>query len=157
MVPLERTLTASAVGERALLMTNQAIARAAIEAGVKIVTGYPGTPTSEIIETLALVADSLGIHVEWAVNEKVGLEIASTAAIAGVRGMTVMKHVGLNVASDILMVLGLGGDDGGMVIVVGDDPGGWVSQNEQDSRLFARMADLPKIGRASCRERVEIS
>jgi len=124
-------------------MTNQAIARAAIEAGVKIVTGYPGTPTSEIIETLALVADSLGIHVEWAVNEKVGLEIASTAAIAGVRGMTVMKHVGLNVASDILMVLGLSGVNGGMVIVVGDDPGGWVSQNEQDSRLFARMADLP--------------
>lgn len=124
-------------------MTNQAIARAAIEAGVQIVTGYPGTPSSEIIETLALVADSLSMHVEWAVNEKVGLEIASTAAIAGVRGMTVMKHVGLNVASDILMVLGLSGVNGGMVIVVGDDPGGWVSQNEQDSRLFARMADLP--------------
>ncbi len=124
-------------------MTNQAIARGAIEAGCRIATGYPGTPSSEIIETLGLVADAQGMHVEWAVNEKVALEVSSAAAIAGVRAMTVMKHVGLNVASDILMVLGLSGVNGGLVIVVGDDPGGWVSQNEQDSRLFARMADVP--------------
>lgn len=143
--PLEEALVSSVVGERALLMSNQAIARGAIEAGAKVVTGYPGTPSSEIIEALAPIAESLGMHLEWAINEKVGLEVASAAAIAGVRGMTVMKHVGLNVASDILMVLGLSGVNGGMVIVVGDDPGGWVSQNEQDSRLYARMADLPML------------
>ncbi len=140
---LEQMLLSPTAGQSALLMTNHAIARAAIEAGARVVTGYPGTPSSEIIESIGSVADSLGIHVEWAVNEKVALEVASAAAIAGIRGMTVMKHVGLNVASDILMVLGLSGVNGGMVIVVGDDPGGWVSQNEQDSRLYARMADVP--------------
>lgn len=138
-------------------MANHAIARAAIEAGAQVVTGYPGTPTSEIIEALGLVADSQGIHVEWAVNEKVALEVASAAAIAGVRGMTVMKHVGLNVASDILMVLGLSGVNAGMVIVVGDDPGGWVSQNEQDSRLYARMADVPMFEPASPQEALRMT
>ncbi len=138
-------------------MTNHAIARAAIEAGARVVTGYPGTPTSEIIEALGLVADSLGMHVEWAVNEKVAVEVASAAAIAGVRGMSVMKHVGLNVASDILMVLGLSGVNAGMVIVVGDDPGGWVSQNEQDSRLYARMVDIPMFEPASPQEALRMT
>lgn len=139
------------------MMTNHAIARAAVEAGVQVATGYPGTPVSEIIEALGLVADSTGMHVEWAVNEKVALEVASAAAIAGVRGMTVMKHVGLNVAADILMVLGLSGVNGGMVIVVGDDPGGWVSQNEQDSRLYARMADLPMFEPANPQEALRMT
>jgi indolepyruvate ferredoxin oxidoreductase alpha subunit len=149
---LEQTLTSSTTGERALLITNHAIARAAIEAGVGIATGYPGTPASEVIEALGSVADACGMHVEWAVNEKVALESASAAAIVGVRGMTVMKHVGLNVASDILMVLCLTGVKAGMVIVVGDDPGAWVSQNEQDSRLYAHMADVPMFEPSSAQE-----
>lgn len=138
-------------------MTNQAIARAAVEAGVRVATGYPGTPASEVIESLGLVADVFGMHVEWAVNEKVALEVASAAAIAGVRGLTAMKHVGVNVASDILMVLGLSGVNAGMVIAVGDDPGAWVSQNEQDSRLYAQMADLPMFEPSTPQEALQMT
>lgn len=140
-----------------MLMTNQAIARAAIEKGVRVAAGYPGTPASEVIESLGLVADTYGMHVEWAVNEKVALEVASTAAIANVRAMAVMKHVGVNVASDILMVIGLSGVNAGLVIVVGDDPGGWVSQNEQDSRLYAQMADLPMFEPSTPQEALEMT
>jgi len=138
-------------------MTNQAIARGAIEAAAQVVAGYPGTPSSEVIETLAPVAESLGMHVEWAINEKVALEVASAAAIAGTRAMATMKHVGLNVASDILMVLGLSGVNGGLVIVVGDDPGAWVSQNEQDSRLYARMADMPMLEPSNAQEALRMT
>jgi indolepyruvate ferredoxin oxidoreductase alpha subunit len=130
-------------GERVYLMTNHAIARAAIEADVRVAAAYPGTPTSEVIESLGLVADLHGTHVEWAVNEKVALETTAAAAIVGVRSMAVMKQVGVNVAADSLMVVNLSGVNAGMVIVVGDDPGAWVSQNEQDTRSYARMANLP--------------
>ncbi len=139
------------------MMTNQAIARAAVEANVRVATGYPGTPVSEVIESLGLVAESHGMHVEWAINEKVALEIASSAAIVGARSMAIMKQVGLNVASDALMVVNLSGITAGMVIAVGDDPGAWVSQNEQDSRNYARMANLPMFEIANPQEGLRVT
>ncbi|MCL2082009.1 MAG: indolepyruvate ferredoxin oxidoreductase subunit alpha [Oscillospiraceae bacterium] len=124
-----------------LLMGNEAIAMGAIRAGVNVVAGYPGTPSSEILETVAKHNDG-GIYVEWSVNEKVGLEVAAGAAYAGARSMVTMKQVGLNVASDPLMCLNYVGVLGGMVVVVADDPGPISSQTEQDTRHFAKFSKL---------------
>ena len=123
-----------------ILMGNQAIALGAIRAGVGVVTGYPGTPSTEILESIA-EHNPGHIYVEWSVNEKSALEVAAGAAYTGQRTMVTMKQVGLNVASDPLMSLAYIGVKGGMVVVVADDPGPISSQTEQ-------------IGRASCRERV---
>lgn len=118
-----------------LLMGNEAIALGAIRASVFVVTGYPGTPSSEIIETIA--REKLdGVYVEWSVNEKSALETAAGAAVSGARSMVTMKQVGLNVASDPLMSLNYIGVKGGMVVVVADDPGPISSQTEQDTRHF---------------------
>ncbi len=125
-----------------LLMGNEAIGLAAINAGVGVVTGYPGTPSSEILETVAK-NNSGDIYVEWSVNEKAALEIAAGAAYSGCRAMVTMKQVGLNVASDPLMSLAYVGIKGGMVVVVADDPGPISSQTEQDTRHFAAFAKLP--------------
>lgn len=125
-----------------LLMGNEAIAHGAIKAGVSLVAGYPGTPSTEILETIAKVAKD-GIYVEWSTNEKAALEVASGAAYAGARTLVTMKQVGLNVASDPLMSLAYIGIKGGMVIVVADDPGPISSQTEQDTRHFAEFAKLP--------------
>ncbi|MDD4801949.1 MAG: indolepyruvate ferredoxin oxidoreductase subunit alpha [Syntrophomonas sp.] len=134
-----------------LLMGNQAIAMGAIRAGVRIVTGYPGTPSTEILETIA--ARNPGhIYVEWSVNEKAALEVAAGAAYTGVRSMVTMKQVGLNVASDPLMSLVYIGVKGGMVIVVADDPGPISSQTEQDTRHFAIFAKLPVFDPSSPEE-----
>ena len=124
-----------------LLMGNEAIALGAIRAGVRVVTGYPGTPSTEALETVARNNNG-SIYVEWSVNEKTALEVAAGAAYAGARAMVTMKQVGLNVASDPLMSLNYVGVLGGMVIVVADDPGPISSQTEQDTRHFAKFAKL---------------
>jgi indolepyruvate ferredoxin oxidoreductase alpha subunit len=129
--------------EKMLLMGNYAIARGALEAGVQVAAGYPGTPASEIMDALARGAVDTGAYVEWSTNEKVALETAAGASYAGLRSMAVMKQVGLNVASDPLMSLAYIGVKGGMVVVVADDPGPHSSQTEQDTRLFAKFAKLP--------------
>jgi len=124
-----------------LLMGNEAIALGAIRAGVSVVTGYPGTPSTEILETVAKNNDG-SIYTEWSVNEKAALEVAAGAAFCGARVMVTMKQVGLNIASDPLMSLNYLGVKGGMVIVVADDPGPISSQTEQDTRHFAKHAKL---------------
>ena len=124
-----------------LLMGNEAIALGALRAGVRVVTGYPGTPSSEILETVAKRHDG-SVYVEWSVNEKAAVEVAAGAAYSGARSMVTMKQVGLNVASDPLMNVNYVGVLGGMVIVVADDPGPISSQTEQDTRHFAKYAKL---------------
>lgn len=132
-------------GERHLLMGNEAIARGALEAGVSVITGYPGTPSSEIIETLAKVSKDRNLYVEWSVNEKVAMEVAAAASFAGLRSLCVMKQNGVNVGSDFLLHLALSGTRGGMVLVHCDDPGALSSANEGESRHFARMLELPQL------------
>jgi indolepyruvate ferredoxin oxidoreductase alpha subunit len=144
-------------GKVELLMGNEAIARGALEAGVKVCAAYPGNPSSEIIGTLAGVAGEMGLHVEWSVNEKVALEVAAAASLAGLRGLCAMKQNGLNVASDFLLNLNLSGCRGGLVIVVADDPAGVSSSNEEDSRLFAKLGDLPLLEPANFQEAKEMT
>ena len=127
---------------KTIMLGNEAIARGAYEAGVKVSSAYPGTPSTEISEFLAKYNE---VYTEWAPNEKVALEAAAGASIAGVRSMACMKHVGLNVASDPLYTLAYTGVNAGLVIVVADDPGLASSQNEQDTRMIARSAHLPVI------------
>lgn len=134
-----------------LLMGNQAIAMGAIRAGVGVVTGYPGTPSTEILETIAKKNPG-DIYVEWSVNEKSALEVAAGAAYTGMRTLVTMKQVGLNVASDPLMSLAYIGVKGGMVIVVADDPGPISSQTEQDTRHFAFFSKLPVFDPSSPEE-----
>ena len=124
-----------------LMLTNEAVARGAYEAGVKVVSSYPGTPSTEITEFVAKYPE---IYSEWAPNEKVATEVAVGASIAGVRSMCCMKHVGVNVAADPLFTAAYTGVNGGMVLVVADDPAMHSSQNEQDSRFYARSAHVPE-------------
>ena len=126
-----------------LLMGNEAIGLGAIRAGVDLVAGYPGTPSTEILETVAKYNQDKKIHVQWSVNEKAALEVAAGGAYAGARTLVTMKQVGLNVASDPLMSLAYVGVIGGMVIVVADDPGPISSQTEQDTRHFGAFSKLP--------------
>ncbi len=125
-----------------LMLTNQAIARGAYEAGVKVLSAYPGTPSTEIAENFV---KHEGVYAEWAPNEKVAVEVAVGAAVAGARAMACMKHVGLNVAADPLFTASYTGVNGGLVLVVADDPGMHSSQNEQDSRYYARSAHIPML------------
>lgn len=126
---------------RQLLSGNEAIARGAFEAGVTVGTGYPGTPSTEILENLAKYKPD--VYCEWSPNEKVAFEVAAGACIAGARSIVTMKHVGLNVAADPLMTLSYLGVEGGFVACVADDPGMHSSQNEQDTRNYARFAKIP--------------
>lgn len=135
-----------------LLMGNEAIARGAVEAGLNLATAYPGTPSSEIVGTLAKIAGDFQFHVEWSVNEKVALEVAAGGAYAGARTLVAMKQVGLNVAADPLMSLAYIGVKGAMVVVVADDPGPHSSQTEQDTRTFAKFAKLPLFDPATPQE-----
>lgn len=128
--------------KKKLLSGNEAIALGAYEAGACVATGYPGTPATEILETLAGYDE---VYAEWSVNEKVALEVASGASIAGARTLCAMKHVGLNVASDPLMTLSYTGVGAGLVIVSADDPGHHSSQNEQDNRNYAQFAKIPML------------
>ena len=126
---------------RSLLSGNEAIARGAWESGVTIATGYPGTPSTEILEFASRYKDD--IYCEWSPNEKVALEVAAGASLAGARVIVTMKHVGLNVAADPLMTLSYIGTVGGLVVCVADDPGMHSSQNEQDTRHYARFGKMP--------------
>lgn len=140
-----------------LLMGNEAIGLGAIHAGVRLVSGYPGTPSTEILETVARNNTEGRIHVEWSVNEKAALEVAAGAAYTGARTMVTMKQVGLNVASDPLMSLAYVGVKGGMVIVSADDPGPISSQTEQDTRHFGVFSKLPVFDPASPEEAYEMT
>lgn len=133
------------------VMGNSAIALGALAAGVNLVSGYPGTPSSEIIETVGKYNNG-SVHLEWSVNEKAAMEVAAGAAYAGARAMVTMKQVGLNVASDPLMSLAYVGVKGGMVIVSADDPGPISSQTEQDTRMFAEFARIPVFDPSSPEE-----
>lgn len=130
------------MAEKIIMLGNEAIARGAYEAGVKLSSAYPGTPSTEISENLAKYNE---IYTEWAPNEKVALEVAIGGSIAGTRTMACMKHVGLNVASDPLYTFAYTGVNGGAVIVVADDPGLASSQNEQDTRMIGRSSHVPVI------------
>lgn len=130
------------MSEKRILLGNEAIARGAYEAGVKVSAAYPGTPSTEVSESLVQYDE---IYAEWAPNEKVATEVAIGASIAGVRSMCVMKHVGMNVAADPLYTAAYTGVWGGLVLVVADDPGMYSSQNEQDSRMVARAAMVPIV------------
>lgn len=139
-----------------LLMGNEAIAFGAIKAGVSFVCGYPGTPSTEVLETVSKNNKNFDIHVEWSINEKAAMEVGAGASYAGARTMITMKQVGLNVASDPLMCLSYIGIKGGMVILVADDPGPISSQTEQDTRHFAKYANLPVLDPTSPEEAFEM-
>ncbi len=146
------TLSSDAPGKSLFMLGNEAIARGAIEAGVQVFAAYPGTPSSELSETLIGLSGKHEFYAEWAVNEKVAFEIAFGASMCGVRSMTAMKMVGLNVAHDPLMSATYIGAVGGMVLVNADDPGIWSSQNEQDNRFIAEQAYLPVLEPSSPQE-----
>ena len=131
------------MGKKVMMLGNEAIARGAYEAGVRVSAAYPGTPSTEISEALVQYKDEL--YAEWSPNEKVATEVAIGASMAGARAMACMKHVGLNVASDPLYTVSYMGVTGGLVLVVADDPGLYSSQNEQDTRMVARAAHVPVL------------
>ncbi|MHB8830330.1 MAG: thiamine pyrophosphate-dependent enzyme, partial [Syntrophales bacterium] len=144
-------------GAVVLLMGNEAVARGAIEAGIGVAAAYPGSPTSEILPTIAGAAGERDIHVEWSANEKVATEVAAAASLAGIRSLAVMKQNGLNIAADFIVNLNMtGSGDGGMVIFVADDPGGMTSSNEQDSRMVAKWIDNPLLEAENAQEAKEM-
>jgi indolepyruvate ferredoxin oxidoreductase, alpha subunit len=132
-------------GAMPLMMGNEAIARGALEAGISVAAGYPGTPSSEIIENLSRVVKERNLYVEWSVNEKVATEVAAAASFAGLRALAVMKQVGMNVAADFLLHLAQSGTRGGMVLVSCEDPGALSSTNEGESRSYAKMMEFPLL------------
>lgn len=137
------------------LMGNAAIALGAVASGVNVVAGYPGTPSTEVLETIAKHRPD-DVYVEWSVNEKAAMELAAGASYSGARTLVTMKQVGLNVASDPLMSLEYIGVKGGMVILVADDPGPISSQTEQDTRHFAAFSKLPCFDPSSAQEAYEM-
>lgn len=136
------TLKGENTVEKKIMLGNEAIARGAYEAGVKVSAAYPGTPSTEVSENIVKYEE---VYAEWAPNEKVAMEVAVGASTAGVRSMCAMKHVGVNVASDPLYTASYTGVTGGLVMVAADDPGLYSSQNEQDTRRVARAANVPVI------------
>ncbi len=145
-------------GKRFPLLGNEAIARGAIEAGVGLVASYPGTPSSEVPMTLAKLSKDVGYYFEYSTNEKVSFEVAAGAAWSGVRSLVAMKHFGLNVASDSFSPVAYVGIEGGMVMVVADDPQGWSSaQSEQDTRYFGRMMRIPILEPSDPQEALELT
>ena len=151
-----RDVVRDAPGERVFLLGNEAIARGAIEAGIDVYAAYPGTPSSEIADTLSeacrLLKGRMEFYMEYSVNEKVAFEVAVGASLAGKRGMCGMKHVGLNVAADALFSFAYIGARGGFVCVTADDPSMHSSQNEQDNRWFGKAAKVPVIEPSSVQE-----
>ena len=138
-------------------MGNEAIARGAVEAGVQVAASYPGTPASEIMETLAEVAKERGFHAEWSTNEKVAFEVAGGAAIVGCRSFCSMKNAGLNWCMDMLCTITYGGVRGGFVVAVADDPGARTSSNEQDTRFAAISAEIPCLEPSDQQEAKEMT
>ena len=137
------------------LMGNEAIALGALSAGVNVVSGYPGTPSTEVLETIAKRNPGT-VYVEWSINEKAAMEVAAGAAYTGARALVTMKQVGLNVASDPLMSLEYIGVKGGMVVLVADDPGPISSQTEQDTRTFGMYSKIPVFDPSSVQEAYEM-
>ncbi|MGC9365715.1 MAG: indolepyruvate ferredoxin oxidoreductase subunit alpha [bacterium] len=135
--------------EKALLSGNEAIARGAYEAGIKVAAAYPGTPSTEILESISQYKE---IYAEWSVNEKVSLEVAAGASMAGARALCAMKHVGLNVAADPMFSMSYIGSNGAFIIISADDPGMHSSQNEQDNRHYARAAKIPCLEPSNSQE-----
>lgn len=131
--------------EKLFLLGNEAAVRGALESGVQVASTYPGTPSSEIGDILSKIAKDAGLYFEFSTNEKVALEVAAAASVSGLRSFTFMKHVGVNVASDSLMSVVYSGVNGGMVILSADDPQIHSSQNEQDNRHYARLANIPML------------
>ena len=150
-------ISADKPGSFALLNGDEAVARGAVEATVKVAASYPGTPATEILETIAEVAKDFGIYAEWSINEIVAAEVAAGASMTGVRSIVSMKHVGLNVAADAVMTLAYTGVEGGMVIAVCDDPALHSSQNEQDTRFFAVHSKLPLLDAGSPQEALDMA
>jgi len=151
------TITQDRPGESLLLQGNEAIARGALEAGVQVAAGYPGTPSSEIIESLASAAEEGRLYVEWSVNEKVALEVAAAASFSELRSLAAMKQVGVNVAADFLLHLAQYGARGGMVLISCEDPGALSSTNEGDSRQYARMMEFPLLEPGDFQEAKDIT
>lgn len=139
-------------GDKQFLLGNEAAVRGVIEAGLSVAATYPGTPSSEIGNILSLLSKDANIYFEFSTNEKVAMEVAATAAASGLRSFTFMKHVGMNVASDSFMTTAYTGVRGGMVILIADDPSVFSSQNEQDSRHYGQLANLPVLEPSSCQE-----
>ncbi|GBC63090.1 indolepyruvate ferredoxin oxidoreductase subunit alpha [Desulfonema ishimotonii] len=139
-------------GQQMLLLGNEAITRGAVEAGVAFASTYPGTPSSEISLNLFQISRETDLYFEYSTNEKVALEVAAAAAVSGVRSMCMMKHVGVNVAADVLMTLAYIGVKGGLVILTADDPYMFSSQNEQDNRYYAKLSGLPMLEPSSVEE-----
>lgn len=139
------------------MMGNEAIVRGALEAGVQVVSGYPGTPASEIIHDLAQASKDREMYVEWSTNEKVALEVAAAGSFAGLRALCAMKQVGINVASDFLLHLSESGTRGGCVLVSCDDPGAIASDNEMDPRYYAKFMEIPLLEPGSFQELKEIT
>ncbi len=150
-------IAADKPGAYVLLNGDEAVARGAIEAGVKVAASYPGTPATEILETIAEASKALGIYVEWSTNEIVAVEVAAGASMTGVRSIVSMKHVGLNVAADAVMTLAYTGILGGMVIAICDDPAMHSSQNEQDTRYFAVHSNVPLLDAGSPQEALDMT
>ena len=132
-------------GDKEFLLGNEAAVRGAIETGVSIAATYPGTPSSEIGNILSLLAKDAGIFFEFSINEKVAMEVAVASAVSGVKSFAFMKHVGMNVASDSFITAVYTGTPGGLVVLVADEPSMFSSQNEQDTRHFARLANCPVL------------
>ncbi len=147
-----KPIFSDAPGERILAMGNQAIARGAIEAGVQLASGYPGTPSTEILETLIAASSIFGFQAFWGVNEKVAFDAATGASFSGARSLVAVKHVGVNVLSDSLMQVNHIDIAGGLVLVAVDDVGGMSSNNEQDSRFYAAFAEIPCLEPATLDE-----
>lgn len=137
-----------------LMLGNEAIARGAFEAGVRVVSAYPGTPSTEVSEYISKYPE---VYAEWAPNEKVAFEVAAGASYAGARSMVCMKHVGVNVAADPMFTAAYTGVNGGLVILAADDPGMHSSQNEQDTRFYARSAHIPMLEPADSAEAKEFT
>ncbi|MBO4301630.1 MAG: indolepyruvate ferredoxin oxidoreductase subunit alpha [Desulfovibrio sp.] len=148
----DNPLLCGARGERHLLLGNEAIVRGALEAGVHMISCYPGTPSSEVPDTFYHLGGDNRYRIEYSINEKVAMEVAAGAALGGAMSLVTMKHVGLNVAADPLFTSVYTGLPGGMVVLTADDPGCHSSQNEQDNRNYARFAMLPCFEPASAQE-----
>ena len=147
-----KELVTGAAGEKQFLLGNEAAVRGLIEAGISIAATYPGTPSSEIGNVLSVLAKDANIYFKFSTNEKVAMEVAATAAASGLRSFTFMKHVGMNVAADSFMTTAYSGVNGGMVILSADDPSLFSSQNEQDTRNYAKLANVPILEPSNCQE-----
>ncbi|MDI6806521.1 MAG: indolepyruvate ferredoxin oxidoreductase subunit alpha [Candidatus Aenigmarchaeota archaeon] len=153
-----RELLSPEVGKKLILLGNEAIVRGSLEAGVRFVSTYPGTPASEIGDRFAVIAKEAGIYFEYSTNEKVAMEAAAGASFAGLKSLVAMKHFGINVASDSLLPIAYVGTRGGMVVIVADDPSGWSSaQSEQDSRYYPRMGHIPLLEPSNPQECKEVT